>query len=274
MRNLLPLLLCLAIVPGTALADKRCDKSEARDLQLDLDGVRTVRVETAQHTLRLAAAAGGQHRITGRACAPSSEALAALELVQKREGDTLVVSARGPDWKLLGLRPQSDVWMDLTGTVPDDVLVQLVVGSGDVFLDGGARASADVGSGDARVRDVRGLVTGKVGSGDLEVVRAGALKVLAIGSGDVKASGIRGDVEVGSIGSGDFELEDAGGNVEIGSIGSGDAELERISGTVKVGSIGSGDLEVLGAAALQVSRVGSGDVSHRDVPQVELPRRK
>src|SRR5690606_12141756 len=110
--------------------------------------------------------------------------------------------------------------------------------------------------------------------GDLEVVRAGALKVLAIGSGDVKASGIRGDVEVGSIGSGDFELEDAGGNVEIGSIGSGDAELERISGTVKVGSIGSGDLEVLGAASRRLGGARAGGASNSAVPRGELPRRK
>lgn len=272
MKNLLPILLCLSLAPATALAEKRCEHSAGRAVQLDLEGVRTVRVETGQHLVRLTASASGQHRIDGRACASSAALLDELELVQQRQGDTLVVSARGPAPRL-NLTGRSHGWMELSGTVPDDVLVQLVVGSGDAFLDGGAAASVDVGSGDARLRGIRGAVTAKVGSGDIEVAGAGALKVLSIGSGDVEARDIGGDVEVGSIGSGDFELEGARGDVGIGSIGSGDASVARVGGTVRVGSVGSGDLEVRGAAALKVDSVGSGDVRHRDVPRVDVPRR-
>lgn len=266
----------LLLVPMAAMASDDCKHSAPRSLALDLAGAKTVRVETHQHDVRLRATPGGSHVLQGRACASQPEWLADLTLTQERQGDTLVVRARRErEGGLSSLFGNHYARLDLSGTVPDDVQVQLVVGSGDGVLEGAAAASADVGSGDARLRGIRGPVTAKVGSGDIDVDGAGSLKVLSIGSGEVKARNVGGSVEVGSIGSGDFELDSARGEVKIGSIGSGDADLRNVSGAVRVDSIGSGDLDVRGAAHLSVGSVGSGDVSHRDVRgTVDLPRKR
>ena len=269
--TLLPLLL---LSSPLALASDECPHAAPRQLQLDTAGARTVRVEVNQHTVHLRAAGGDSHGLSGRACAGKPGWLDALTVTQERQGDTLVVRLRREQPAGMGSLFGNDrASLELSGTVPDDVLVQLVVGSGDGFLEGAARASVDVGSGDARVGGVRGAVTAKVGSGDIEVDGAGALKVLAIGSGDLEARDIAGDVDVGSIGSGDLEVTGVRGNLAIGSIGSGDARLKRIDGTVTVETIGSGDLELQGATALQVRSIGSGKARHRDVGQVDLPAR-
>lgn len=265
----------LLLAPAVALADEQCAHSAPRSLALDLAGVKTVRVETNQHDVRLRAAPGASHAVQGRACASKPEWLQDLTLTQERRGDTLVVRARRESQNnLSGLFGNTYARLDLSGTVPDNVLVQLVVGSGDGELDGAAAASADVGSGDAKLRGIRGQATAKVGSGDIEIDGAGSLNVLSVGSGDVKARNVGGDVEVGSIGSGDFGLDGARGDVRIGSIGSGDADLRNVSGAVRIDSIGSGDAEVRGAGSLSVGSIGSGGVDHRDVGgRIDLPRK-
>ncbi len=264
----------LLLAPAVALADDNCTHSAPRSLALDLAGVKTVRVETNQHDVRLRAAPGTSHTVQGRACASKPEWLQALTLTQERHGDTLVVRARREGTQSLsGLFGNNHARLDLSGTVPDTVLVQLVVGSGDGELDGAASASADVGSGDVKLRGIRGPLTAKVGSGDIVIDGAGSLNVLSIGSGDVKARNIGGNVEVGSIGSGDFELDGARGDVRIGSIGSGDADLSNVSGAVRVDSVGSGDVDVRGAGSLSVGSIGSGGVDHRGVTgSIDLPR--
>ena len=265
---------CLAAIPGLALAGDNCTHSAPRSLQLDLAGVKTLRVETNQHDVRLRAAPGGSHAISGRACASKAQWLQDLTVTQERRGDTLVVRARREEaGGLSTLWGDNYAWLELSGTVPDNMRVQLVVGSGDGELDGAASASADVGSGDAKLRGIRGPVTAKVGSGDIGIDGAGTLEVLSVGSGDVKARNVGGKVKVGSIGSGDFELSGARGDVHIGSIGSGDADLSGVTGAVRIDSIGSGDAEVRGAASLSVGSIGSGGVRHRDVGgRVDLPR--
>ena len=266
----------LLLAPLAAVASDNCKHSAPRELALDLAGVKTVRVETHQHDVRLRAAPGASHALKGRACASKPEWLAELTVTQERQGDTLVVRARRErEGGISSLFGNNYARLNLSGTVPEDVLVQLVVGSGDGFLEGAASASADVGSGDVKLRGIRGAATAKVGSGDIEIDGAGSLKVLSIGSGDVKARNIGGNVEVGSIGSGDFELDGAGGDARIGSIGSGDADLRNVSGAVRVDSIGSGDLDVRGAASLSVGSIGSGEASHHDVRgAINLPRKR
>ncbi|KAF1697778.1 DUF4097 family beta strand repeat-containing protein [Pseudoxanthomonas koreensis] len=269
------LLLGLLLAPTVALADDgRCTHSAPRSLALDLAGVKTVRVETNQHDVRLRAAPGTSHALQGRACASKPQWLDDLTVTQERKGDTLVVRARRErEAGLSSLFGDNHASLELSGTVPEGVLVQLVVGSGDGSLEGAAAASADVGSGDVKLRGIRGPVTAKVGSGDIEIDGAGSLDVLSIGSGDVKVRNVGGDAKVGSIGSGDFELDGARGDVRIGSIGSGDADLHNVSGAVRIDSIGSGDAEVRGAASLSVGSIGSGGVDHRGVTgRIDLPR--
>lgn len=270
-------LAALAMLPMAAVAQDspQCRHSQPRDLALQLEGIRTVRFEIGNSKLRVEGAARPDPTLRGRACASSESALAALVLEQKREGDTLHVTMRRAS-NATGWMGNQYAWLDLTGQLPTQVLVQAVVGSGDAWVTGVDAASADVGSGDAELRRIAGRVTAKVGSGDISIDEAGELKVLSIGSGDVEARGVRGAVEIGSVGSGDFKLERGGGDVRIGSIGSGDVELRDVAGSVRVESIGSGDLDVRGVGGdLDVQSKGSGGIDHRDVRgTVNLPRRR
>lgn len=274
MKTIAFALLLLAVPAAAHAQDRPCRESEPRELQLDLAGVRTVMFDIGPNRLRLDAAPGADGRISGRACASSAGRLEELRLTQQRDGDRLLVRAGRDGGGILSFG-SSYAYLDLSGRIPDDVLVQLKVGSGDAWLAGAARMSADVGSGDVEATGIRGLATAKVGSGDVVLDDVGALQVLSIGSGDLEARNVRGDVEVGDIGSGDFELRRAGGDVEIGSIGSGDAELEDVAGSVAVGSIGSGDLQVANVRGdLTVRSKGSGSVHHDGVAgALDLPRR-
>ncbi|GGD53317.1 hypothetical protein [Pseudoxanthomonas indica] len=259
--------------PLTALATQPCANSAPRTLALDLAGVKAVVFEVESHDLRLNASAGAKGQITGRACAYDAKALEELTVTQARQGDKLLVKLHraGPTFKLFG---DHYAYLDVTGSLPDNLPVQLIVGSGDAEISGAAIVSADVGSGDARVRNTRGLVAAEVGSGDIEVDDAGSLKVITIGSGDIESHGIRGSVDVGDIGSGDFDLERGTGDVRIKSIGSGNATLSGVGGQVWVGSIGSGDVDVRDVrGGLKVDKIGSGGVRHTGVAgEVSLPK--
>lgn len=269
---LLPILLC----SGAAFADGgRCEHASPRNLSLDLSGVKAVMFEIGANELHVDASPGATAAIEGRACAAEAGLLDRLTLTQERDGDKLIVRARRDDNGLFRIGNQY-AYMALRAKVPDDVMVQLDVGSGDAWVTGASALSADVGSGDVEAKRIAGRVTTKVGSGDVTLDDIGALHVLSIGSGDVEAANVRGDAEVGSIGSGDFKLRRAGGNVKIGSIGSGDAELSGIDGNVAIDSIGSGDVDADGVGGnLTLRSVGSGGIDHRGVRgTVDLPRKR
>src|SRR5690606_7112450 len=270
-------LLLLATASAPALADE-CAHSAPRNLDLDFAGVKSVLFEIGPHKLRVEAVPAASGKVAGRACASDPGHLERLTLAQERSGDKLVVRLQRDDgWSGLSFgKRYRYAYLELDANVPDNVLVQLDVGSGDAWATGAAALSADVGSGDVDLRRTRGRVTAKVGSGDVRVDDAGSLHVLSIGSGDVEAANVRGDADVGSIGSGDFRLRRADGSVKIGSIGSGDAELSDIGGSVHVGSIGSGDLDINGVDGdLVVASVGSGDIDHGGVRgKVDVPRKR
>ncbi|MEZ0470228.1 DUF4097 family beta strand repeat-containing protein [Luteimonas salinilitoris] len=270
------LLACLLLPLAAAAQDGRCKESEPRELQLDLAGVKTVMFEVGPHKLRLDATDAPDATLRGHACAASAGRLSQLQIEQEKTGDRLLVRLRRED-NLLGFSFGSNyAYLDLSGQIPGDVLVQLKVGSGDAWLAGAAAMSADVGSGDVEAKRIRGLATAKVGSGDIAFDDVGALEVLSIGSGDVEARNVRGAVEVGGIGSGDFGLDGARGDVAIDSIGSGDADLRDIDGNVTIGSIGSGDVDAGDIRGdLTVRSKGSGSVEHSGVTgTVEIPRRR
>lgn len=261
-------------LPATAQS-AHCRHSLPQAQDLSLEGVRTVRFEVGPHTLRVQGAANAGNALTGRACASSESLARGLSIDQQRDGDVLTVRLGGTRPRINWLGSQY-AYLDLAAEVPDDVLVQLVVGSGDVHVDGVASASADVGSGDVTLRQVAGQFTAKVGSGDITATDIGALDVLTVGSGDIDVRRVRDAAHVGSIGSGDMTLQQVGGDVRVGSIGSGDLDIRTVSGSVHVQSIGSGDLDVRDVDGdLDVGAIGSGDVRHRDVRgQARLPRRR
>ncbi|MCL7713608.1 GIN domain-containing protein [Stenotrophomonas mori] len=272
--NPLVLILAAAFLPATALAEERCLASRPVTLDLDLGGAKAVVFEVNSHDLKLQAAPGAPGALSGRACAAREELLPQLSLSQRKVADKLVVTLerRTPGLNL-SLGRDDYAYLDLSGTLPDTLLVQLKVGSGDARLSGAAAMSADVGSGDVSAQAIRGLVTAAVSSGDLDLQDIGPLHLLSLGSGDVKAGSVRGPARVGTVGSGDLELQGVQGPVSVDSIGSGDVDVRDVRGAVTLGRLGSGDLTVRDADSLTVRQVGSGDIRHTGIRgAVAVPR--
>lgn len=256
----------LLLLPLVALADEpQCLHSAPRDLKLDVAGAKAIVFQVAQHDLVLQAGPGPA-ALSGRACASKADLLDDLTVTQSKENGKLVVRLQRANPGLSILSGQQYAYLDLRGTIPDNVLVQLNVGSGDASVTGAHSLSADVGSGDIKLHDIKGPVTAAIGSGDVELEGAGSLNLLSLGSGDVIARNLRGKAEVGNVGSGDLLLDGVGGNVDIKVVGSGDVDLRRVKGSVTLGGIGSGDFEAREVGGnVKVERHGSGDVTVRDV---------
>jgi hypothetical protein len=270
-----PLLALLALSAPVQAADRYCKHEAPRQLALDIGNAKTVVFEVGPHDLKVESRAGLPAGMSGRACSSHAERLAQLKVEQRRAGDKLIVRMYF-DGKFSGMfLGGAYAYLNLTATLPDHLPVQVKVGSGEAEVTGAPVFSADVGSGHAVGRSIRGLAAASVGSGDIDIHGAGSLKVVSVGSGDVEADNIQGATSVGSIGSGGFELS-RGGDVEIGSIGSGGAELRDITGNVVVGSIGSGGVDVRNVSGgLTVRSIGSGDVDHDGVKgQIDIPKRR
>lgn len=285
----------LLLLPLSALAnDAPCKFTENRELKLELAGAKTVVFEVNQHDLHLVAGTGPA-QLAGRACASNADWLKELKLTQQRSGDKLVVSLRRDGKPSISLGSGNYAWMDIRGSVPADVMVQLKVGSGDAHIEGAQALSVDVGSGDVDALRTQGSVHAAVGSGDLVIDGADTVNLLSLGSGDATVSNVRRDVRVGNVGSGDVDLRDIGGNANIDAIGSGDADVRQvrgnvevdvvgsgdvglrdITGNVRIGNIGSGGIRADGVGGnLTVERAGSADIRHSGVRgTVSLPRGK
>ncbi|MBD9477587.1 hypothetical protein [Pseudoxanthomonas sp. PXM02] len=270
-----PLLALLAWSTPALASDRYCKHEEPRQVTLDIGNAKTVVFEVGPHDLKVESRSGAAAAMSGRACSSHADRLASLKIEQRHAGDKLIVRLYH-DGKFSGIFLGSNyAYMNLSATLPEHLPVQVKVGSGKAEVIGAPVFSADVGSGHAVGRSIRGLAAASVGSGDVDIHGAGSLKVVSIGSGDVEADNIRGATHVGSIGSGGFDLS-RGGSVEIGSIGSGGAEVHDISGDVVVGSIGSGGVEVRNVSgSLTVRSVGSGDVDHEGVTgPIDIPKRR
>ena len=272
-------MLSIGLLSASPLAaeasEQRCEYSASRDSDLNLTGVKTIVFDIGPHRLNLKGHSGASGSVHGRACASDPKRLAELTVSQRREGDKLIVRAernrllRKGSWS-------GDQYghLSLDAKVPEHLALRMLVGSGDVVVDGVASMSADVGSGELVARHVRGTFFADVGSGDIRADDIGALHVVTVGSGDLEARDVHGDARVGEINSGDFNLSNAQGRIRIGSIGSGNASVSGAAGDVIVGSIGSGDLEVEKVQGnLVVDSVGSVSVHHRDIRgQIRSPQ--
>jgi hypothetical protein len=260
------LALCaLLLMPTLALADD-CRHSEPRNLKLDLSGVKKVVFDVKQNNLKLTGASGAAFELRGLACASDADMLKELTLSQRRDGDTLIVTLQH-EGRMRGINLGNRyAYLDIAGSVPSALPLQLRLGSGDADIGGVASLEAVIGSGDLHAHGIRGPVSATLGSGDIDLRDIGSLSLPMLSSGDVKASQVGGDVKVGTVGSGGLTVHGVRGGVQIGSIGSGDARLRDVSGSVALQSIGSGDLDVSDVGGnLAVERVGSGDIHHSGV---------
>lgn len=283
----------LLLLPLTTLAnDAPCKFGAPRSLQLDVGDASKVIFEVNQFDLQLRAGPAAA-QLAGRACASTAELLDQLSISQQRRGDALVVTLQRTS--NAGWKGKQYAWMDIAGTVPDNVLVQLKVGAGDASIENAKAVSVDGAAGDVTVRNTRGSVHAAIRAGDLRVEGAESVDLLSLGAGDATISRVARNVTIGRVAAGDLDITDVGGNlsveaiasgdmdarqvrgnVEIGSIAVGDAELHDIGGNIVVDKLGVGDLDVDGAGGnLTVRSRAMGDVTHKGVRgNVSLPTRK
>lgn len=266
------LALVVLLCPALALASE-CEHAQPRSLELDLAGVRTVRIEVNSHELRLGPARDGKASLTARACASDPALFDQLRFTQERQGDVLVVRAERDGYSSGIFFKSNYAYLQLDAQLPGTLAYDVLVGSGDARVSGQPNVAVAVGSGDADVRGATGTLRVKVGSGDVIAFDSGTLDVVSVGSGDFQARGVRGEATVGDIGSGDVEIVTVGRNLRVDSLGSGDLKVTGVDGSVDIGSIGSGDATITDVGeGLSVRRIGSGDVSQRDVRgPVDLP---
>lgn len=239
------LLACtLLVTPSLAHAADACKFEAPRNATLDFTGVHTLVIELHQHNLHLNGGPTPAGQIHGRACASSQDRLNALQIVQHREGDRLIVNAQDGNrsWSGISLFGDHYDYLDLQVDIPANVAVELNVGSGDANVKNIAELAAHVGSGDLQVNGVHGRFGAHVGSGDIKAEDVGETHVDAVGSGDFTVNRVRGDVRVGSVGSGDVDLRAVGGSVDVGSIGSGELRVNGVAHDLHVASVGSGDI--------------------------------
>lgn len=260
------------LAPTLAFASE-CEHAQPRSLALDLEGVRTVRIETNSHELRLGPARDGKASFTARACASDPALYGQLPLTQERQGDVLVVRAERDGYSSGLFFKSNYAYLQLDAQLPATLAYEVRVGSGDAWISGQPNVSLDVGSGDAEVRGASGTLRVKLGSGDVAAFDTGTLDVGSVGSGDLEARGVRGEATVGDIGSGDVAIHTVGRSLRVASIGSGDLVVTGVDASVAIGSVGSGDATITDVGdGLSVRSIGSGNVDHRDVRgAVNLP---
>lgn len=244
--------LVLLALPGLASAADNCKFQAARNLSLNLAGVRSVVIETGPYDFHVKAGSGA--RANGRACASSQDMLDRLQLTQRRDGDRLIVGVESDRNSWSGKWMRGDyASLDVDITLPGSMPLHMAVGSGDGDVAGIAKITSNVGSGDLTVRGADNLEA-RIGSGDIKAENIGQVQLEAVGSGDFEATNIRGDVRIGVIGSGGVDLRKVGGSVEARNIGSGDLSVATVGG------------------GLRVAHVGSGSVDHQDVKgRVDIP---
>ncbi|MCB1554926.1 MAG: DUF4097 family beta strand repeat protein [Xanthomonadales bacterium] len=259
----------LIALSGGAASASECANSEPRPLDLDLTGIERVEFDLGGSTLRLHA--GASPSVRAKACSSHADQLDKIQLVQSRNGSTLVIRAESKaEWSGIFFATTYG-YLDIDATLPAGLPLDLQVGSGEADVVGIEAVMADVGSGDLKVRDARSLKL-DVGSGDAEVENVAGSVEVEVGSGDAQIRGA-GDIANAEVGSGDLEIENVRGDVHIDSIGSGDLTVRTVDGSVSAGKIGSGDLVTRDVKGdLSVRRIGSGDVSHSGVGgRVDLP---
>ncbi|GLR69479.1 hypothetical protein [Agaribacter marinus] len=143
--------------------------------------------------------------------------------------------------------PNYNAKIDLTVTVPNNLVLDIVDGSGEIKVDDFTNnVRVDDGSGSMQLTNIRGELNVEDGSGKIIIQNIGGDLRLDDGSGSVEITDVKGDVRV----------ED----------GSGSITLRGIDGHVIVDD-GSGSINVDGAKSFTLIDDGSGSVNLSNVKE-------
>jgi DUF4097 and DUF4098 domain-containing protein YvlB len=185
-------------------------------------------------SLRVTGAAVSAVEAKGTACASDEDFLKQMRIEARRDGSEVKIEAIIPEHKGFFFDQAS---LDLEITVPENIPVRVVDGSGEVEIEKVAALDITDGAGSVNISDVRGDVKLRDGSGSVEVERiGGSVTVTEDGSGSLDIRGVSGDVTIQNDGSGSIDVGDVRGNFTVLRDGSGGVEYSRVSGTVRIPS--------------------------------------
>jgi hypothetical protein len=217
---------------------RSCRHREERRASLPAESVRTVEVRALAGSLDVTGASSAATVLAeGTACGRRRADIEEVDVTMRADGDRVIVEASIPE-----RAQRRGARLDLRITVPADVDLIVRDSSGDVAIEGVASVDLDDGSGDVRLRSIRGAAAIADRSGEIEVEGVGGAVRIDDASGNVDVSRAA-SVEVLSDGSGDLDIEEIAGDVTIHDDGSGDIEVDGVGGGLRVGDAGSGNVD-------------------------------
>jgi Toastrack DUF4097 len=120
--------------------------------------------------------------------------------------------------------------------------------------------TAQTGSGDVQLADIKSTVKVETGSGNIRADRLGSGSKLETGSGSIEANGLAG-ASILQTGSGEIRGQFSAPGDVIAGTGSGSVQLRNVQGGLKV-ETGSGSLDITGQPTSPWKlETGSGDIT-------------
>lgn len=236
--TLLPAFIFCLAMPRRAAA-QRCEHEAQRTATTASDGIERVRVIAHAGDLEVTGRAGSsQVSARGRACTSDAEDLAELTIRVRRDGATLILEATDPDRHVRFGTYYA--YLDLVVELPQGMPVSIEDGSGNLVVTAVGATRITDGSGNMRIRDVRGTVEIEDGSGNIELSGAAGSVDIEDGSGDIAIDDVGGDVDVDD-GSGEIRITDVTRSVRVAD-GSGSVRVQRVGGDFTVDEGGSGNV--------------------------------
>jgi hypothetical protein len=208
-----------------------CANTAPRSAALPLAGATRVTVIGRAGSLKVVGHAGAAEvRATGTACASSKSDLADIQLRATRNGGEIRIEAEVPE--VSGVM-WSERKLDFEVSLPANLPVKVVDGSGELTIENTAALDVDDGSGELTIRHVAGNLDVHDGSGAMTIEDVAGNVRIHDGSGSIDVKKVTGSVVLND-GSGSVDVADVGGDFIVESKGSGHVSYDRVHGRVDV----------------------------------------
>jgi hypothetical protein len=211
-------------LPAALAAEKSFDRT------LSVNGPVTLRVSTGSGSIHVTAGSDSQVHIFGRVKANNSWWGGSSDDAVAKVADAPPIDQAGNI-----IRVGDDHGSDWARHVSIDY---------DITTPANTMLTAESGSGNLQLSNLKGTVKGHTGSGDIRVDKLGAGSRLETGSGTIEATNLMGFTSL-QTGSGEIRADlSAAGDVTAGT-GSGNIRLANVQGAVK-SETGSGNIDISG----------------------------
>jgi hypothetical protein len=231
MRTAIFLAASLAAATSAFASWGDCTNTAPRSAVLPIAGATRVVVIGRAGSLKVTGRAGANEvRATGTACTSTKSELADIQLRATRSGGEIRIEAVIPD---VSTSMFGDHRLDFEVSLPTNVPVRVVDGSGGLTIEHTAALEVEDGSGELTIRHVAGNLEVQDGSGSMTIEDVSGNVRIRDGSGSIDVHRVTGSVVLND-GSGAVDVTDVGGDFIVESKGSGHVSYDRVKGRVDV----------------------------------------